>query len=198
MAHTWNFIHFIQTWLKASLDHIRPCPKEGERRWGYIAQWKSPSYWYWHVWGPGFDPGLEAEGLLTELVAVWLYMSDIFAVISIFLWLSRWPETIEKKLVCSPFLCVCVQFTYHKIFTRFKYASHWFWSNLQPFLCNSNLSFYHSKKKPSNCLYPHFLFSLVNRQSFCLSWTFHKESCNTWPCVSSFISMNGCFEDSLM
>lgn len=32
---TWNFTYFIQTWLKASLDHIRPCPKEGERRWGY-------------------------------------------------------------------------------------------------------------------------------------------------------------------
>lgn len=32
---TWNFIHFIQTWLKASLDHIRPCPREGERHWGF-------------------------------------------------------------------------------------------------------------------------------------------------------------------
>lgn len=125
---------------------------------GAIAQWKSsvgsPSYW--HVWGPGFDPGLEAEGLLTELVAVWLYMSDIFAVISIFLWLSRWPETIEKKLVCSPFLCVCVQFTYHKIFTRFKYASHWFWSNLQPFLCNSNLSFIIPKRNPVTVCTPIF------------------------------------------
>lgn len=128
--------------------------QEKEKGIGALAQWKSPSYW--HVWGLGFDPGLEAEGLLPAPVAVWLYMSDIFAVISIFLWLSRWPETIEKKLVCSPFLCVCVQFTYHKIFTLFKYASHWFLSNLQPFLCNSNLFFIIPKRNPVTVCTPIF------------------------------------------
>lgn len=138
-----------------------PAPKE-EKGVGAIAQWKSTCLiarvrpWVW-------PPGLEVEGLLTVFVAVWLSMSGIFAVISTFLWLSGWPETVEKKLVCklgcSSLLCVRVQFLYHEIFTLFKYASHWFWLNLQPFLCNSNFFFNIPKRNPVTICTPFSLLS---------------------------------------
>lgn len=165
----WHILGISSASFKLGLRPVwttsDPAPKK-EKGVGAIAQRKS-TYLIARVRPWVWPPGLEVEGLLTVFVAVWLSMSGIFAVISIFLWFSGWPEIIEKKLVCKvgcslriSFLCVCVLFIYHKIlFTLFKYTSHWFWLNLQPFLCNSNFFFIIPKRNPVTICTPFSLLS---------------------------------------